>query len=310
MTTIATVLSLLLCFQDSGDAGGKIKWIEDPKAAVEDAKKSARPILFYVLGRSDDRDDDIERDQKRAMADDTVVRLARRFVCCKLSRSRHRDVLEGLGLKSEYQMYMVFVRPDGTLIDQLDGLGVAKTDTLQQKLAVVFRVYRKEYFNKELAPLLSEEKTKAAEIKKAFARIEEFTILDADAAIIALLKRPNVDKSILKSGQELLAALSTKPAVDYLLEAAGKGDEQAAKVLEKCTPGAAENMLPALDEDDEKLRLLVYTAVTKICRVKDAKPARFWEGKNEKVKADEIQRVKNLVEKVARRWKERYEEYR
>lgn len=315
---LLTTFAALLWFQsygDSGDGGGKIRWLDDPKAAVDQAKKTHRPIIFYVLGRTDDRDDDIERDQKRALADPLVTELSKRFVCCKLSRSRHRDVLESLKLRSEYQMYMVFVRPGGGLIDQLDGLGVSKKDTLAQKMAAVFRVYRKELFEKELKPVLAASDAKPADVKKALEMIDEYTIVDADRAVIDLLKREGVDKSTEKAGYGLLAKLSTKPAVDFLLEKAADkqalGPKTAAlKVLGDCTPGGAELMLPALDGEDAELRLAVYQAVAKITRAKDVKQPRFWEGKNERAMSEEMQRIKKHVESVARKWRDRYEEYR
>ena len=54
----------------------------------------------------------------------------------------------------------------------------------------------------------------------------------------------------------------------------------------------------------------VYTAVTKICRVKKPKPVGFWRGKNEQLKNDELERVKEHVRTVAQRWRETREDYR
>ena len=42
-----------------------IPWRTEPQDAVREAKANKRPLMVYVLSSSRDRDDDIERDQRR-----------------------------------------------------------------------------------------------------------------------------------------------------------------------------------------------------------------------------------------------------
>jgi hypothetical protein len=310
-TALFSALLLFQTYDDGDNAGGTIKWLDDPAAAAEQARKTKKPIMFYVLGRSDDRDDDIERDQKRAMADKTVVGLSKRFICCKLSRSRHAELLKGLGGPREPQMYLVFADPAGKPIgDPVGSMAAGRADSLAQKLAAVFRVYRKALFEKELKATLEKTDAKPAEVKKALEQIDEFTILEADTAVIGVLKREGVDKATEKAGYALLARLSTKPAVEFLLERAADKDAGALKALSDVTPYAASWMIPSLEGEDPDLRAAVYQAMAKVTKYDKPKPSRFWEGKNQKAISDEIQKIKKHVENVSGKWRDRYEEYR
>jgi hypothetical protein len=69
-------------------------------------------------------------------------------------------------------------------------------------------------------------------------------------------------------------------------------------------------MLPGLEDEDPVVQLAVYHAVTRICRLRNVKPDRFWEGRNQYVKRKEIDRVRSLVSAAAERWRERYAEHR
>ena len=204
----------------------------------------------------------------------------------------------------------MFATPGGEKIDRFSA--VHQPDTFAQKMTLVFNVYRTRLFDLEIKPVLAEHKTKAATLKKAFAVIARFNIEQADAAVIEVLDRWKTDRAMSKQGFAALASMSTKPAVDYLFTKAKTGmhGQNAAAALAKCTPAAAESMLPNLTGEDADRMLLAYKAVCKICRVKKPKPDRFWKGKNQRLKSREIERVKKQVEKTATRWKNSYGRYR
>ncbi len=206
-------------------------------------------------------------------------------------------------------MVVVFATPGG---EKIDTYGVYQPDTLARKMTLVFDAYRTRLFDDEIKSVLADRKTKSATLKKAFTVIKKFNIERADTAVIEVLDRFKSDEAIAKQGFAALASISTKPAVDYLFTKAKTGmhGQNAAAALAKCTPAAAESMLPSLTGDDADRMLLAYNAVCKICRVKKPKPDRFWKGKNQRLKSREIERVKKQVEKTATRWKNSYGRYR
>lgn len=286
-----------------------IQWVNDVGPAIARAKQTHKPLMFYVIGSSTSRDEDYEREHKRAFADPLVIQLSARFVPAKFSRSRYRDQLKKWNLREDVNMVLVFATPEGDKIgDPLYAEGVSKS--LTQKMAAVLKDYRAKLYEKELREKLENPATTAKDLKAILDLVEELTILEADRGVAGLLKREDLDKNTAARAYDVLAALSTKAAVEALLERAEAGDAKAAAALGRCTPGAAEYMLDKLDGENAEFRKTVYQTVTKLCKIGGAKPAKFWEGKNERVQQDELKRVKGIAEKTARQWKEQYEEYR
>lgn len=290
---------------------GTINWSLRPKESISLAQKYKRPLMFYVLRSSRHRDHDLERDQKRAFADPVVYYLSQRFVSVKLSQYQHRDLLKKWGLSDRANMIIVFTNPKGEKIDEISAGGVGNPDSLAQKMYLVFNFYRQQLYDEELRPTLENTKASVADLKKALGYVKDFTIEKADAAVIEILKRDRLDKGVEKLCYDVLAQLSTRPGLEELFTLALSEDRVAAnaarKALGKCTPAAAEMMLPDLESDDPAVRLLAYKSATKICKVRSVKADRFWDGKNEQVKAKEIERVTKLVQSEAKRWRKRNE---
>ncbi|MFO0839304.1 MAG: hypothetical protein U1D55_12370 [Phycisphaerae bacterium] len=286
-----------------------ISWTLDATAAVAEAQRSERPMMFWVLSAEGDRVDDVERDQKRAFSDNTVVDLSTRFVPVRMSRSRYRDLLVRWGLSPSTNMEIVFTTPEGDKIDTLSPGGSSNARSLAQKMALVYRQYRNQYFEKKIKPVFEDEEAKPQALQNGLKRIREMLTLDADQAVVKLLGREKLDAGVKTAALETLATLSTRPAVKELLSRAAD-DVKASKVLPTCTPMAAEQMLDVLDGDDAEMKLVIYEAVTKICRIPNVKPAKFWENAPDRAKSEELQRVKQQVGKVARAWRDQYEEYR
>lgn len=296
--------------QQSG--GSRLKWGQDLAQAAEQAKKSRLPLMLWIHGGPSDRDDaydDLERDQNKAFGDERVQELSKRFVLCKVSRSRYRKELEKWGVREKANLDLVFVTPGGEQLDTLAPGGVASKDSLAQKMALVFNKHRLKIYDEEVKPKLEDEKAAAKDVLAALTTVSEFVIRTADPAVIKLLERGSGDAAVTKRAYDTLAVLSTREGIAAVFERAAN-DKRAADVLDNFTPGAAEYLVEHLDGQDDAKFLLAYRTVTRICKVQNVKNDKFWEGKNDKVKADEVKRVKDLVQKAARRWKERYDEYR
>ncbi len=77
---LPVVLGLLCCSVASAQSA--ISWMDDPKAGVEAAKKSKKPLMIYVLAGTKDRDEEIERGQKRSLADPRVVKMSKANARC------------------------------------------------------------------------------------------------------------------------------------------------------------------------------------------------------------------------------------
>jgi hypothetical protein len=304
---ILVVAALLLAAPAAAQQG--IRWGQDVQRGIKQAQAKNLPLMFWVVGRSGDRDHDTERDQKRAFADPLVLDLSTRFVTVKMSRSRHRDLLQQWDISPRLNLWIVFVKPSGERISDLSATGATHVESLAQKMSLVFRLYRTQLFQNEIKPKLDDEETPTSEVKRALTLIAEYTMLTADDSVIKLLERPNLPPELTTGAYNVLAALSTSKSVKKLLERAVI-DKAAAVALTKCTPGAATQMLEAIGGPDADLHKIAYRAVAKVCKVRSAKPDRFWGGKNQRIKDKEIQRIKRIAEKRARDWKSRYEEYR
>jgi hypothetical protein len=286
-----------------------IPWSLQVEQAVARARQEQRPLMFWVLGGSRNRNDRIERDQKRAFADPLVRELAGRFVPVRLSRSRYRDLLEKWRLSPRTNLEIVFVTPDGERIDTLAPGGVADPEIFARKMTLVFRHYRGQMFAREIKPKLEDDATSEKELRAALGRIAEFLILSADKSVIDLFERRALGAETRKQAYDTLAALSTSASVEFLLGLAVE-DERAAAALQRCTPDGAEQMLTKLGGDDPELHLAVYRAVTRICKLRDVKRDRFWQGRIASLKRKETERVSRLVAATAKRWRERYADYR
>jgi hypothetical protein len=300
---------LLLVARASAQPANTIQWSLKVEETVARAKQTRQPLMFWVLGRSDSRDDRVERDQKRAFGDPLVLELSSRFATAQLSRSRYSDLLEQWDLPRTTNLEIVFVTPDGDKIDTLAPQGVRDPEVLARKMTLVYRHYRAVMFEQELKPKLEDQTTSDEELTRALKLIGQFLILSADQSVAALLERETLGSGVRAAVYETLAMLSTPASVETVLEHA-MDDEQAAAALAHCTPDAAEQMLPRLEDEDPQVRLIVYHAVTQICKLRGVKPDRFWDGRNQVVKRKEIERVRELVSATAERWRQRYAEYR
>ncbi len=301
--------AVLLAGRAVAQQPGAIQWSLKVEESVARAEQTRRPLMFWVLAGSANRDHRVERDQKRAFTDPLVVELASRFVTARLSQSGYRDLLEKWNLSPRTNLEIVFVTPEGDKIDTLAPQGVRNPEVLVRKMTLVYRHYRGVMFEKQLKPKLEDEATPNKELEEALKLIAQFLIVSADQSLIALFERETLGTGVRKQLYQTLAVLSTAASVELLLEQAVES-EQAAAALTQCTPDAAERMLLALEDDNPVVRLAVYHAVTQVCRLRGVKSDRFWDGRNEIIKRKEIDRVRRQVKATAERWRQRYAEYR
>lgn len=287
---------------------GPLKWRLDVEQAVAEAQHTRRPLMFWVVGRSADRNEKTERDQKAVFRDPAIAQAAQRFIAVQLSRSRYRDLVEKWDLPPRTNLEVVFTTPEGDRFANLAPSGVAQAASFRQKMVLAFNDYRQQLFQKEVLPRLTDESASAADLNTALGLIREFEIRAADDALLRLLKREDLDDRTRKAALGALAASSSGNAVRALFDAALAGDADALSALESCTPVGAEHIVDKIGREDEAAHLLAYNACARICNIRNPKPERFWDGPNERVKQEEIENIKRQVERAARDWRRRYED--
>lgn len=266
--------------------------------------------MLWVQGSSSDRSemDKIERDQQRVFATARVVEAAKRFVPVKISRTRYKKELQEWGVGERVNLDLIFVTAEGEKLGELSAGGVANADSLVQKLGLVFAEYCNKIYEKSVKPDLQNEKATAKQQLAALDTVIDYRIASADRDILALLKRGGLDGPVTQKCYSALSKISSKDAVAELFDRAAN-DKRAAEALDDCNAGGAEAIIPFLDEqqDGEKF-VRAYKAICKICKIGNAKNDKFWSGKNEKVKLDEVKRVKDRAGKAVAAWKEKHEE--
>lgn len=280
-----------------------IQWTTDIQTALNQARASNRPLLVYLSGSERDDVGHLDRDQKRAFKSARVLARAQRFVPLKLSRSTHRNQLRDFGFSETSIMELRFVTPDGEILGSLGANGVAQESSLAQKLQAAYQDYGRKLYEKRDKATLEDENAKPNDVTAALKQIAQFGVQAADATVIKLFERQRLDAGVRKAALETLAALSSKPSVDKLLELARAGDKAAEKAMEKCTPVAAEMMVADLKPDTDPFDYLAYKTAGTICRVPQLKPERFFTNSNAKLKKDEVDRVLPLIRNAATQWK-------
>jgi hypothetical protein len=140
-------------------------------------------------------------------------------------------------------------------------------------------------------------------MRQALQIIAHFNMERADQQLIRMLDNDQLDRTVRKNIYDTLARLSTKNAVDQLAELA-QDDKLAAKALEDVNPGAAADfLLEHLVTGEGYVRLDIYRALTRICRIEKPKVDVWWERVDETLKRNEIERVKTQVQECGKRWK-------
>jgi hypothetical protein len=305
-----TVVGIIGFGLTASAAAQTVQWISNINQGVGQAKRTGLPLLLYITG-SDKDGGDIKDNQQRAFRDPLVREIvSARFVPVRQAYgSASKQVLQEVGASPETRLAIVCITPNGKLVGTVGTGQIEQARALATQLTMLFRTYRTGVFERELKPKLEDDATRPGDIIKALKVIEKLLIIEADQGVVKLLENEKLASTVRKQVYGVLAVLSTPRCVKALLEAA-PNDKLAATALKRCTPAGAEEMLSALDLEKPGELPVAYDAVTKICKIKGAKPRGFWNGKNERLLYDEIERVEAEVRKSAKRWRDRYEAYR
>jgi hypothetical protein len=296
------------CALQAAEAQPTIQWRTDVPGAVATAKQTHLPLMFYVLGRNEDRDDKIDNAQKRAFTDPKVLQLSHRFITTRLSRSANRDVLEELKLPTTMTQEIAFVTPSGKVIDRLSPSGVADPNALADKMRLVFDAYRRQLFTSDIQPVLDKPNASPEEMRAALGAIRDLNITSADTTLLKLIEREDLNRGVLFETYDVLAALSTKPGMEKLAELAVAGKPHADEALARTTPIGAEILADKMVEDDGTVRVSIYEAICKVCDIKGRKSQKWWDRAENRLLIEEVDRVKKIAKEAAARWRAMNEE--
>jgi hypothetical protein len=259
--------------------------------------------MAYVRGSVDDLDHKLKHDHRDAFQDPGVLMLSQSFIPVRLSRSTHRDILPEFGMPERANMIMTFVAPDGQVLGEISAAGIAQIPSLRQKMRAVLEEYGKKLFADIVKPTFANANAGSQDLDNALQIVGRFRVKSADQAVIEFLGRQRLNASLRRTGYDVLAALSTKQSIDFLLKLAQEGDAQAGKSLERCTPVGAEMLLEELQADAEIFPYGIYEVVTKACNIRKTKPERWFERADLRLKEEEVKRVKELIEQAAEQWR-------
>lgn len=283
---------------------GSIQWQTDPQRAVALAARLKRPLVVHVKASDRYTDDQLDREQKRSFRNPKIVeRVHRSFVPLQLSRARHRTVLKEFGFSEHANLEMSFVTPEGKVLGNLSPAGIAKDESLYQKLGLILKQYATQVYREEVKPVFDNKDANPTELKKALDTVNQLEMEAAEKDVLDLLDRPRLPNNVRRAAYQALAVLSTKGAVDKLLELAGENDPLAAKALAECQASAVDFLLPELKTDDESVNYVAYQALVKICRISKPKPERFFERAKDYLVKQEIERVTEQARQYLSQWR-------
>ncbi len=278
----------------------EVTWLGDVQKGMAKAERQSLPMLFYLDAADADEEVPDDAQEKSLTAPQVRAVIDKRFVSIRLRESTMTKVLLKQMQADDAALFsVVTATPQGRSIRTIPPRQVAQPDELASQLTAVFREYGKNLFESDLKAKLEDEDTRASELAKSLRLIEKFLVNDADASIIALLKREGLADPVKTQAYDTLAALSTPKGAEALLSAALHG-EAAKTALAKCTPDAAEALVAALDpEKPDELRV-VCSAVSRICGVPDCDPGLFAPDANLELRLKEIERLKNAATECAK----------
>jgi hypothetical protein len=286
----------------SADSG--IQWERDARRAVAQAQQSRRPLMFWILGSTANRDRRLVNAQRAAFADPRVLDLSRYFVPTRLSQSADADAIAELGLPPRINMEVVFVTPEGGPIDRLAASTVSDADALARNMKRILDVHRRGLYVREIEPVLTEKHSRPRELRTALERVRAFRITYADKTIVDLLARDGLDRGVAQLAVGVLAGLSTPAGIEKLAKLSGEGDDHASEALKSVTPVGAELLLEHLVNENGSVRMAIHDAIVTSCRIENPRPAGWWERAAEDPRKSEIDRVRALTKQAAERWRE------
>lgn len=300
-------------YRGSGSGKG-LRLGTNVEEAVNEAKRTLRPLLFYVEGDLDERDEREDDNRRKALLNANVAYAARNFIGVRVIRSHsgYQWLFEKLNVPRKLVYLVVFATPNGDKFDEFRDVHLA--ENLADACASAFRKYRKRLYEEQLKPILEDDTAPSGEVDRAARLVERFVIVEADKSLLKALQRRGISDALVKQCHLALAELSTRDAVDFLLtqavEGAARPAASARDALARCTPPGAELLAEAFDGDNPRKALEAYKAIVRICGIKSPKQDSFFEKADEARVREEFTRVKRDVERDAKRWSDRYADYR
>ena len=272
-----------------------LKWSRDVEAAVQNARRAQSPMMFYLVDRSRRTNDDLRQRQAAVFRDVRVAAAAKGFVCVELPIDQHPELAHRWGLPERSSRYVVYTTPDG---DKVHQSGVGSVDGFVRQIRQGRRQFVQHVWDAELLPVFRANKSDQTELLAAVRRVGDLKITEADFYLAQIVEKREISDGLRGQAFRVLGVLSTKLAVETLVDYA-LADPRAAKALEECDPIGAERMLSFLESGDARLRAIIYNAVTRICNVARPKNEMFWENADERAQADELRRVRDAVRAAA-----------
>jgi hypothetical protein len=301
-------LGVLLAGISAGWSCGQvpIQWSSAPERSVQFAQRTLRPLLFYIP--NNEEDNELEDAQQVTFRDPLVVGIvSQRFVPVRLNRSTDNfELMRQWGTPTTYGMYLVITTPGGDLIGTIKPYEAASAPGFARELTNHFRKYRTMLLEDRLRPILEDGDARPADIQWALRMIRDFLITEADEHVVALLESRSVTRQLRPVIFDTLATLGTEKSIETLFSAALL-QSRAAQALYRAPAGALDFLLPELELDNERERMvLAYNAIARIAGLRQPKPEMFWKGPNERLKREELARVRALADRQYEEWEARF----
>jgi hypothetical protein len=201
---------------------------------------------------------------------------------------------------------VIVTTPGGRKVAVLPPEDTSEPEKLADRLAEVYRDYANGRLEKRLKPVLeAEEKRNEEDILDALKQVAVIRPTQADRSVIGLLEQEGIGTAVREQAYATLAVLSTKPAVETLLNRAEE-DNAAARALRACTPAGAEIMVAGIQSDRPGQLAAAYEAAAAVCELPDAKPRDFWTGDDAAGQEAELERLRKHAAKAAKAYREQH----
>lgn len=298
-------LALCALFAAGPALAQSLRFSQDPAAAIAEAKRDGRLLMFLIFDRSRDVSSRERNRIKRVLQDPRLAGAERRFVCAELNSANHRDEMRRWGLAENANFEIIFATPAGKRVHHCR---IRDVEYMITQIRAAWREYGLAVYDDEVEPALNARSLRAPEVRAALRQVRDLEIDIAADDVLRLLERDGLSDlrpDIFKT----LAAISTPRAVRTLLDRSAK-EPEAADALLDCTPVATEMLLEGMLHEDLATRRLAYRAVTQVCKVPSPKPDSFWDKADESAHRAEIRRVRELARKYAANYQEDLPEQR
>lgn len=309
---LAIATGIVFCVTGSS-ALGQVNWTSDEAAALKQAKTQDRPLIIHFSadegkkwqgGRGGDyrnkgnRVDMAREAVRKAFRDPRVAKLAAHCVpvFADIKDKRNSEIRKKLGGQIRGND-VVFATPDLEKLEEINA-GQMNADAAFEVLERALAKWTAKLYARDVRPVLQDEEAPPAKLRAALQRLAEIVQVapaGADQDVIALLGRDRLDGGVRGLAFDVLAKLSTEPAVHELMRQAEKY-APADKALRKCTRRSLKVLLTYLKDEQSHEFLRAYKTIAAITDAR-AQPDEFWKNASVEQRAAEINRIRTIAEK-------------